>query len=170
MPSHHSKQVVTQPPVDPGSIPDNTESWDDKFTLSESRLKEWMFGPHERQRQPIYDAIKRLKEQGIDDRIIGRLLYYDESTMERRYIQVLKLVTNKAGKFWTCEALQISGQSSEAEIESIRTEHNGRWLPYYYISQISRIYDNRTNPPRHYITCSWLFEGLRVGNVEGVIN
>ena len=45
MPSHKQQPSVTatatESSVDPGSIPDKTaETWDDKFTLSESRLKD----------------------------------------------------------------------------------------------------------------------------------
>jgi hypothetical protein len=173
MPSHTKQQTAAEPPVDPGSIPDKTaESWDDKFTLTESRLKEWLFDPYERQRRPIYEAQKRLREQGVSEDIIGSVLYYDkDSTMERRYRQVLKLVTSsQTGQFWTCDALKLSGQISDAQIESIRTQHNGKLPPYYYIDSISRVYDNRSHPPKQYITCHFTFRGLRVGDVEGVVN
>ena len=108
----------------------------------------------------------------MSEDIIGSVLYYDkDSTMERRYRQVLKLVTSsQTGQFWTCDALKLSGQISDAQIESIRTQHKGKLPPYYFIDSISRIYDNRSYPPKQYITCHFSFKGLRVGDVEGVVN
>jgi hypothetical protein len=128
MPSHNKQSTTAS--ADPGSIPEKIETWDERFELTESNLRSWLFGSYERQRQPIYEAKRRMREQGISDSLIERSLYYEDQAMERRYKQVLKLVTNpKTGKFWTCETLQLAGQLSDAEIESIRAEHKGK-LPH----------------------------------------
>lgn len=150
-----------------------TSDWDKFFDLTEEGLRSWLFGPFEKQRAPIYEAKERMREQGISDSLINNALHWETGAEERRYKTVLKLVTNsKTGKFWTTDALQLTGQLSDAEIESIRAEHKDRLPPYYYIYSIFRWYDNRSTPTKakSYIGCNFMFEGLCVGKPEGVVN
>ncbi len=171
MPSHHSKQVVTQPPADPGSIPDKTESWDDRFELNESNLRNWLLGPFERQRQILNEAKQRMRNEGVSDDLIARSIRYESLPEEDRKKETLKLVINpKSGKLWDIPTLQNAGKLSDAEIEGIKTEHDGREPPYYYVTNIRRVFDDRQNPPKEYLVYYLLFEGICIGKRDGVIN
>jgi hypothetical protein len=64
----------------------------------------------------------------------------------------------------------MAGRLSNGEIESIKLEHGGKEPPYYYVTNIRRIYDDRVNPPKEYITFNIMFEGLCVGKRDGVVN
>jgi hypothetical protein len=174
MPSVKQQQV---PPVnpDPSSIPEkvNVESsWDDKFQLTESNLLSWLLGPYDKQRQMISEARKRMQDDGVSDKLIARCLgSYDTSTLENHFRETLKLVTNpKTQKLWDTFTLSQAGKISNAEIESVRAEHQGQEPPYYYITGIRRIHDNRGNPPKDYLTADFIFEGLCVGKREGHVN
>jgi hypothetical protein len=105
MPSHHSNKQTAASAAD--SIPGKTETWDDKLEPTESTLRSWLFGPYEKQCRPIFEAKQRMKEQGVSDQTIASALYFEDSVMERRYKQVLRLVTNpKSRKFWTTDVGQ----------------------------------------------------------------
>jgi hypothetical protein len=82
----------------------------------------------------------------------------------------LKLViSSKTGKFHTIEEQTTAGQLSEAEADGILLEHDQRAPPYYLITSITRVYDNRTATPREFITANFIFEGIRVGNLPNVV-
>ncbi len=172
MPSHHSsKQVVTQPPTDPGSIPDKTESWDDKFELTESNLRNWLLGPFERQRQILEEAKQRMRYEGVSEDLIARSIRYTTLPEEDRKRETLSLTINsKTGKLWDIPTLQNAGKLSNAEIQGIQTEHNNLSPPYYFVTSARRVVDDRQNPAKDYLVYSLQFEGICVGKRDGVIN
>jgi hypothetical protein len=164
-------QTATTPAVD--SIPDKdkTESLDSKFELTESNLRSWLLGPFDRQRAVLKEAAKRMEDEGISNKLISRCLRYETTGLENHYKETLKLVINpKTQKFWDIPTLQNAGKLSDTEIEGIRAEHNGREPPFYYVSNIRRVLDDRQNPHKEYLTFNILFEGLCVGKREGHMN
>jgi hypothetical protein len=166
MPSH--KQ---QPPIDPGSIPEKTETWDDKFELTESNLRSWLLGPFERQRAILNEVKQRMRDEGISEELIARSIHYESLPVENRKKETIKLVTNsKTGKLWDIPTLQNAGKLSDVEVEGIRTEHNGLLPPYYYMTNIRRVLDDRQNLPKEYLVYSLLFEGICIGKRDGHIN
>jgi len=157
MPS--AKQTVEVPPAA------------DEWALTVENLRMWFLKPFEKARQPILDARKIMKEEGVSDKLIEQVTYYDEGSQERNYKEVLKLCVNpKTKKLWDLQTLSSAGRVSNSEISSIVSKHNGREPPYYIIHQIHRILDDRHTPPKEYLTAHLMFEGLCVGKREYVVN
>jgi hypothetical protein len=169
MPSHKQQPSVT---ATADSIPDKTEqTWDEKLELTESNLRHWLLGPVERQRQILNEVKQRMRNEGVSDELIARCIHYESLPSENRKRETLKLVTNsKTGRLHDTFTLQQAGRLSDAEIEGIRTEHNGLLPPYYYVTNIRRVLDDRQNS-REYLVYSLLFEGISAGGKrEGHIN
>jgi len=111
-----------------------------------------------------------MRDEGISDKLISNSTYFEETVQERVNKEMLKLVTDRNGKFHSIPKLLETGRITEAEADSIRAFHNGLEPPYYYITQMHRIYDNRTNPPKQYLTYDILFEGLALAKRQNVVN
>jgi len=156
MPSN--KLVATETP----KIPD--------FSLSESNLRNWLLNNSIRQHETLEETRKRMIQDGVSEKLAARCIYSEPTLSEKHVKETLKLCVNsKTGKFNDIPTLQNAGQLSEAEVESIKMEHNGQNPPYYYCTGIRRIYDNRITPHKEWITANFLFNGIAVGKREGTL-
>jgi hypothetical protein len=165
------KQTILPAGATVDTIPEKQETWNDKLKLTESNLRHWLLGGWEKQRQILKEIGKRVEDEGVSKELIQRCLYYETLSEEKAKRETLKLVTNpKTGKLWDIPTLQNAGKLSDSEIEGIIAEHGGREPPYYHVTSIRRVLDDRTNPPKEYLVYTILFEGLCVGKREGHIN
>jgi hypothetical protein len=159
-----AKQQIT-PPTSAPEIPDLD------LNLTPENLRRWLLNNSIRQHETLEETRKRMKEDGVSDKLAARCVYSEPTTWERHVKETLKLVTNsKTGKFHDISTLQSAGKLSDAEVESILAEHGGQSPPYYYISYIRRVVDNRVTPHKEWITANFLFEGLCVGKRAGHVN
>src|SRR5215207_2990784 len=143
----------------------------DEWELSVDFLRKHLLEPFSKARRPIDEAKEVMRNDGVSDQLINQSLAWEKGTMERHYAETIKLTVNpRTGKLWDLSTLEAAGMISDAERENIIREHNGREPPYYYVSQLHRIFDDRSTPPKSYLTANCLFEGIAVGKREGVVN
>jgi hypothetical protein len=110
-------------------------------------------------------------DEGVSSELAARCLYYESNPEENVKRETLKLVTNsKSNKLWDIPTLENAGKVSLAEIEGIRAEHGGREPPYYYVTNIRRVFDDRTTPVKEYLVYNIHFEGISVGKREWTMN
>ena len=155
------------------TIPEQVETLEDKLKLelTEPNLRHWLLGPFEKQKQHLNEVKKRMLEEGVSPELVSRCLHYESLPEESSKRETLKLTTNpKTNRLYTVSELQMAGQLSDAEIEGIRAEHGGREPPYYHVTSIRRVFDDRTSPHREHLVYTILFEGLCVGKRDGHIN
>ena len=163
MPSH--KQ---QPTAAADLIPEKVE---DPWAISESRLKQWILCPFEKQKAIVEDTRKKMIEDGISNELAANCTYWDVKPDEKRARDALRLAINeKSGKFNTVDQLLAAGQISDVQADYIREEHkthgNGRVPPYFYIYQIHRVVDE-ADKSKSYLYAACMFEGLSVGQLKG---
>src|SRR5215207_3140097 len=126
-----AKHTSTTATASVDTIPEKTETLEDRFKLTESNLRNWLFGSYEKARRPLIEARKRMRDEGISEKLIGHNLYYEETVQERVDKEMMKLVTDRNGRFHSIPKLLETGRVTPAEIDSIRAFHNNREPPYY---------------------------------------
>jgi hypothetical protein len=166
MPSHNKQQAAATA----DSIPEKTDSWDERLKLTEWNLKHWWLSPFEKAKAVIEDAKQKMIQDGVSERLAKQVTSYELSTDERRARDVLRVcLSQKTGRLNTIESLSQANILSSAQVDYIIQEHkehgNGRVPLYYYISQVRRIIDDN-DKSKSYLIAHALFEGLAVGTLE----
>src|SRR5215207_286808 len=151
------------------SVKQQIEPPADEWELSAGFLRKHLLEPFSKARRPIEEAKEIMRNDGVSEQLINQNMAWEKGAMERHYAKTIKLTTNpRTGLLWDLNTMSIGGMISEAERQNIIRVHNGREPPYYYVTNILRIWDDRAN--KSYLKANFLFEGILVGKRENVIN